>query len=178
MSKRTGTIHAVCMSPDHGYPTYPQDTIDVGLLGIPGDAHSGPLRESFRHPGVMKPNDRPICIVSWEAMQAASKELGIPIPVGSLNEQLVVEGLGDLGWVPIGSVISFPESPVTLEIVDYAYPCVKLATYHKDNRIMASLLDTSVTNMHGKPYSKRGILAKVLTTGILKPGMSVTITQP
>ena len=55
---KKGKVLAVCSSPVHGLPTYPQEFVKVNSDGIEGDAHSGPLRSSFRNPGTLKPNDR------------------------------------------------------------------------------------------------------------------------
>lgn len=173
-----GKIVSVLMSPNHGYPTYPQDSVNVLPMGIEGDAHYGPMRESFTAPGTYKPNDRPISIVSHEVLQEINSKLGLQMKPGDFNEQVLVEGLGDLGWITIGSLITFIDSAVQLEVVDYAYPCKKLADYNGDMRLLSFLVDTKVRNSQGKPYSKRGILAQVRTTGELHPGCTVRILPP
>lgn len=175
MTSREGSIVAVLSSLVHGYPTYPHALIEVEMLGIKGDAHSGKLRDSFTNPGTTKLNDRPISILSWEIMQAANESLRLNMQPGDFNEQLLVKGLGDLGWVALGSVVTFAGSSVTLEVVDYAYPCTKLATHNESDELAKFLMDNSVRNQSGKPYSKRGILARVINPGILQPNMSVAI---
>ncbi|MBI2032447.1 MAG: hypothetical protein HYV38_00760 [Candidatus Levybacteria bacterium] len=114
---RRGRVVAVCMSPNHGYPTYPQEAVTVGSLGIVGDAHSGYMRESFTRPGTMKPNDRPISIVADEVRAEMSEKFGVDIDPGDFNEQVLVEGLGDLSDVEIGSAITF-ESGVELKVTE------------------------------------------------------------
>lgn len=175
MNKVEGLIVSVLKSSAHGYPTYPQDSVDVGPLGIEGDAHSGPFRESFTKPGTQKPNDRPISIVSWDVVEAANREFGLQMKPGDFNEQLLVKGLDDLGWIAIGSIITFAESQVRLEVVDYAYPCIKLAEHTGNSELIDYLVTLEKRNLNGKPYSKRGVLAKVLDVGELKAGDSIFV---
>ena len=95
--QKTGRIVAVCSSPNHGYPTFPRERVVVGPEGIIGDAHSGPMRESFTKPGTQKQNDRPISIVSDEVRRAVNETYRLKMRPGAFNEQILVEGLGDLG---------------------------------------------------------------------------------
>lgn len=44
-----GNVAAVLMSPDHGYPTYPQRSVRIEKLGIPGDAHSDLVLPNQEH---------------------------------------------------------------------------------------------------------------------------------
>lgn len=169
-----GRVIAVCKSPEHGYPTYPQGMITIGMLGIEGDAHSGELRESFTQPGTLKPNDRPISIVSEEVRLWLNEVHGFDMDHGDFNEQIVVEGLGDLGNVPIGTIITF-EDGVILEVVDRAYPCTKLEDHNGAGLINHLLIRSEVRGE--KPYSKRGILCKVIQPGDLKPGSTVKISN-
>lgn len=168
--QRIGTVVAVCMSREHGFPTYPQTMVSVGLLGIPGDAHSGKLRESFTNPGKTKPNDRPISIVSEEIRLEVNSDLGLDMQHGDFNEQIVVQGLGDLGDVPIGTMISF-NSGLILEVVDRAMPCKKLEDHNGKGLIKA----LAFKQKNGIIYSRRGILCRVLQAGDLEPGNSLTI---
>ncbi len=168
--QREGRIVAVCSSPNHGYPTYPQDEVIVGLLGIEGDAHSGELRESFRQPGTLKPNDRPISIVSDEVRREMNARFGTNIQPGGFNEQVLVTGLGDLSDVEIGDRVTF-DGGVTLEVTDNAFPCDKLTGFHSEPGLLKSLVKKS----EGTHRSRRGILTKVLEVGTLVPGERVTL---
>lgn len=170
MNIETGRVVAVCMSREHGFPTYPQDVVSIGILGIEGDAHSGELRESFREPGTLKRNDRPISIVDERMRLWVNQELGLNIQHGDFNEQVVVEGLGDMGDFEVGTVITF-DSGVTLEVVDHAQPCTKLEAHNGPGLIKA----LAEKRDDGSVYSKRGILCKVITPGDLKAGNVVTI---
>ena len=175
MNPIEGKVVAVCTSPKHGFPTIPQDFVFIDELGIPGDAHSGQWRTSFTVPGTYKANDRPISIVSYEMMQAVNNEFNLNIEPGGFNEQIVVEGLGDLGWIAIGTMITFEGNSIQLKIVDYAYPCTTLTEFHKCPGLLDFLVDTSRRNSNGKNYSKRGILAEVKQTGTLVPGQTMKV---
>lgn len=169
---RVGKVEAVATSPNHGFPTYPQEKVTVGSLGIEGDAHSGAMRESFTKPGTFKANDRPISIVADEVRQEMNDTLGLNMQPGDFNEQVLVSGLGDMGDVPMGSHVVF-ETGVRLEVVDRAYPCTKLEAHNG-----AGLIQALVEKREGEIYTRRGLLARVLQEGDLQPGVSVTIENP
>ncbi len=169
-----GSIVAVCMSPDHGYPTYPQQSIRIEELGIPGDAHSGPLRPSFTNPGTLKPNDRPISIVADEERREMSERFGIDMQPGNFNEQILVSGMGDLSDIKAGARVVF-DSGVELEVVEPAFPCVRLEAHNGAQGMMRAL---TIPQEDGKALSRRGILTRVIQVGDLEPGVGVTIIQP
>ena len=166
-----GSVEAVCMSPDHGFPTHPQDMVTIGINGIEGDAHSGIMREIFRSPGVLKPNDRPISIVADEVRRKVNERLGIKMRAGDFNEQVLVSGLGDLGDVAIGDLVRF-DTGVLLEVVDQAYPCAKLEAHNGNAKLIKALL---TKDEEGNVHNKRGILTKVITPGTLCAGVGVLI---
>jgi hypothetical protein len=168
-----GNVVAVCMSDKHGFPTVPQEMVTIGMLGIDGDAHSGEMRASFTQKGTLKPNDRPISIVSNEVRELLIEVCGYNMEFGDFNEQIVVEGLGDMGDFSVGTVLTF-EGGVMLEVLDHAYPCLELEK-HNGKGLMKDLLIPSKAQ-NGKPYSMRGILCKVLSPGDLRAGNGVVAT--
>lgn len=169
VESKSGKVVAVCMSSEHGFPTYPQDFVVIGVLGIEGDAHSGELRESFTKPGTLKPNDRPISIVSEEVRVWVNENLELDMKHGDFNEQIVVEGMGDLGDIEVGTVVTF-DNGITLEVVDHAYPCKKLED-HNGSGLIKALAEKTENGV----YSRRGILCKVLNGGELKSGVGVSL---
>jgi MOSC domain-containing protein YiiM len=172
--KTEGIVTGVFSSPNHGYPTYWQEKVVVGPLGIEGDAHSGPLRESFRQPGTLKANDRPISLVSKEVIDEMNKQFGLEMTEGHFNAQIGLIGLGDLGWITIGSILVFQEGGVILEVTDHAQPCIKLEKYNQKPGLSKALISLDSPKVDNIVYSKRGILAKVLHPGHLHSGMKVT----
>lgn len=170
---RQGTVTAVCMSPDHGYPTHPQESVYVGALGIEGDAHSGPDRASSTNPGTIKPNDRPISIVSEEVYKEINETFGLSAKHGDFNEQVVVDGFGDLSDVEIGSRVMMGD--VVLEVTDNAWPCVRL-NKHLGEPLLAKKL--VFEDQNGKKRTKRGIVARVIEEGQLAVGIEAMIIKP
>jgi MOSC domain-containing protein YiiM len=169
--EKRGRIHAVCTSEVHGYPKYPQDRIMVYELGIDGDAHSGPLRNSFRQPGTLKQNDRPISLVSREVMQEMNATLNLEMKPGDFNENIMVEGLGDLGDILVGALLFF-SGGVVLEVTDQCYPCERLEKYNGPG-----LNQALVSRTAAGIYNRRGIVAKVLQTGELFPGEVISVQR-
>lgn len=175
--KYEGIVTGVFSSPDHGYPTIKRDQVVVGLLGIEGDAHSGALRESFRNKGTLKPNDRPISIISIEVINKMNRQFGLKMTEADFNAQLGVMGLGDLGWITIGSILTFRSGGVVLKITDHAQPCVKLETHNAQVGLSKALIDLSAPKVDDIVYSRRGILASVLNPGKLSEGIGITVYQ-
>lgn len=174
--EKIGSVHAVLKSPNHGYPTYSQDAVEIKSDGIDGDAHSGPLRKSYRNPGTLKPNDRPISIVAKEVIDEMWEKFGLTrtMKPGGFNEQIVVEGLGDLADAGEGDTLLF-EGGVMLEIVEGAMPCNQLNEFHGEPMLAKALAEVQPD---GTVHTKRGALAKVLIPGMLMPGEVVTISPP
>lgn len=171
---KKGKVLAVCSSPVHGLPTYPQEFVKVNSDGIEGDAHSGPLRSSFRNPGTLKPNDRAISIVSQETINEMNAKFGLSIKQGGFNEQLRVEGMGDLSDVGIGFLVLL-QNGVELIVTDYAWPCDRLEKFHGEPSLAKYL---EGTREDGTRFTKRGILASVIQTGEIRPGEEIRILSP
>lgn len=168
---RRGRVVAVCRSPRHGYPTYPRGRVTVAEDGIVGDAHSGSMRASFTNPGTQKPNDRPISIVAKEVMDDLNERFKMDVQPGDFNEQVLVEGMGDLSDVEIGDMVAF-DSGVTLQVTDNAFPCTRLEA-HNHHKLISELAGR---RPDGTKFTKRGILARVVSTGDLTAGQEITIT--
>ena len=159
-SKQTkiGTVVAVCLRAEGGVPKYPQSEVTVGEYGIEGDWHSGPMRT--RSNGETVPNTRHVSLVAKEVFDELNRELGTDIPHGGFGENILVEGMGDLGGIAEGEILRF-SSGVELEVTGQNDPCKNLMVYH--NQIPK------------KSYGRRGVLAIVKTTGRVKPGDTVSV---
>ena len=168
-----GLVVAVCSSPDKGFPSYLQPWIYVDKFGISGDSHAGPLRESYHNPGTLVKNDRPVSIVSDEVREEMNERFDIHMQPGDFNEQVLVQGLGDLGAIAVGSIVSF-KTGVELEVVDRAWPCINLANYNREKRLINALN----IEVNKQRYSRRGLLASVRKTGYLFAGNTLQILPP
>jgi MOSC domain-containing protein YiiM len=154
----TGTVVAVCLRKEGGVPKYPQAEVAVGEYGIEGDWHSGPMRT--RSNGEVVPNTRHVSLVAKEVFDDLNRELGTDIPHGGFGENILVEGMGDLGGIAEGDVLRF-SSGVKLEVTAQNDPCKNLMVYHNQIPKLS--------------YGRRGLLAVVRTTGQLKPGDTVSV---
>lgn len=148
-NKRLGTVVAVCLNPNPGVPKYSQPQVTVGPDGIEGDYHAGPGR-------------RQVSAVAQEAIDEVNRELGIDIPPGGFGENVLVQGLGDLGDLVAGDRLRF-SSGVVLEVTGQNDPCRNLMVWHP-------LVPKRV-------YGKRGVVAVVRTPGPLRPGDEVEVIK-
>lgn len=160
-NKRVGKIVAVCRSDQGGVPKHPQKEVEIYLDGIMGDYHSG-SHDKHKKSGDAKPNDRAISIVAKEVTDSVGKALQVELPPGSLGENFLVEGLGDLSDLAPGDLIKLGPTVSVLVTAQNA-PCNTLATYHKD----------IVKNLVGK----RGIVGRVLYVGFVKPGDRIEVVK-
>ena len=158
---RPGTVVAVCLSAEGGVPKHPQPEVTVGPYGVEGDYHAGPSRFS-RRAGQEVPNQRQVSLVAKEVIDEVNRELGTTIPAGGFGENVLVEGLGDLGDLKAGDLLRF-RSGVVLEVTGQNDPCQNLMIWH-------NLVPKQV-------YGKRGIMATVRTPGPLKPGDGVEVVR-
>jgi MOSC domain-containing protein YiiM len=160
---RRGTVLAVCWSPtlDRGVGKAPREAGRITRWGIPGDRHHGEF-DSKR--GAPAPNDRPITVVAAEAVRAACADLGLPeLAPGSLGENLLVEGLGDLSDLVAGDrlLVAPPDAAAGVELVvtEQNRPCKNLCAWHRD--LPAAL------------RGRRGVICVVHSEGEVKPGFRV-----
>jgi MOSC domain-containing protein YiiM len=156
----TGTVVAVCLRKEGGVPKYPQHEVIVGEYGIEGDWHSGPMRT--RSNGEVVPNTRHVSLVAKEVFDDLNRELGTDIPHGGFGENILVEGMGDLGSIAEGDVLRF-SSGVELEVTAQNDPCKNLMVYHNQIPKLS--------------YGRRGLLAVVRATGRVKAGDTVSVLR-
>jgi MOSC domain-containing protein YiiM len=155
-----GTVVAVCLRAEGGVPKYPQPEVIVGEYGIEGDWHSGPMRT--RSNGEVVPNTRHVSLVAKEVFDDLNRELGTDIPHGGFGENILVEGMGDLGGIAEGDLLRF-SSGVELEVTGQNDPCKNLMVYHNQIPKLS--------------YGRRGLLAVVRATGRVKAGDTVSVLR-
>lgn len=128
---RTGKLVMLCTSNKAGLPKFPVASAIVAA-GLAGDFHAGETRIS-RTTGQEKFNDRQLTVVGREALSAFNAELGIHLVAGSLGENLLVEGFGDLSQIQPRSrlEISGPDGRVLIRVVAQNQPCANLQVYHR-----------------------------------------------
>ena len=170
-STRTATIIAIAYSPEliNGIGKQPHDSAEITRLGIQGDRHYGETRYSSSK-RMTVPNMRPITVLGVEATRAACQAIGIPadtVPPGGMGENILTEGLGDLGDLAEGDQVHIldeaGEPKVILRVEGQNDPCVNLQVYH---RLMTKHM------MH-----RRGLLCTVLKEGRADVGDRISITK-
>ncbi len=154
VERRLGKVVAVCLKGQRGMPKYPQPQAMVGPYGIEGDYHAGPLDRHVKE-GPPQPNRRQVTIVAKEVLNSVNQLLGTNLQAGSLGENILLEGHGDLSDFQPGDKIKLGEH-VVLEVTTKNRACSALAAHHP--------------NMVEQLESKRGLSAIVIKTGVVKPG--------
>lgn len=154
-----GIVVAVCLRPDTGVPKHSQPYIQVGPQGVEGDFHAGTVNR-HKKSGPPEPNHRQLTVVAKEALDSANERLGTALGPGSIGENLLVEGLGDLAGLRKDDVIVVG-TEVALRVTGQNTPCATLSVHHKD--IVKALMGI------------RGVTAVVVSTGVVRPGDSVIV---
>ena len=156
---RQGVVVAVSLSPHTGIPKIPQNSVIVSEHGVIGDFHAG-VTNKHKKSGPSEPNLRQLTIVAQEALDSVNEQLEIALGAGSIGENVLVAGLGDLSTLVVGDVLRLGEQ-VSLRVTSQNKPCGTLNVYHAD--IVKALLGI------------RGIAAVVDNVGVIKTGDTVVI---
>jgi MOSC domain-containing protein YiiM len=170
-AERIGNVVAVCLSEAKAYPKYPQEKVRISPHGIEGDAHAGAMRPSHRNPDVLKPNDRAVSIVAKEVMDDVNAALGLDMKPGDFNENILVEGLGDLGDLRKGDQLIF-ENGLVIDVMDQNPPCKKLDAHNG-----RGLIKSTIGRVDGQIYNRRGILGIPQQATELTPNVAVRIQR-
>ena len=152
----SGVVLAVCAGPG-GIPKHPLAKVAVSAKGIPGDGHNIEV-----HGG----EHRALCLMSIEEREQMEAE-GVPkLGPGGYGENLLVSAL-DFRRLRPGMRMSCgmpdTEAPVVIELLDIRSPCRTLKA------IDARFPDLMV--------GRSGFLARVITSGVLEPGMRLTVVE-
>ena len=141
-----GKIIAICTSDTKGIQKSPVGrAVLVANHGIQCDAHAGPWH-------------RQVSLLANERVQEF-KDRGAQVDVGAFGENLVVEGLGDLKSLPLGT--RFKCGDAVLELTQVGKEChAHCAIYHA---------------MGDCIMPREGVFARVLEGGEVEPGMEITV---
>jgi MOSC domain-containing protein YiiM len=156
MENVSGRIVGLCTNPHQGLRKYLQMNVKVGQYGFVGDYHNKPFRIDFKNPtGSWIPNnDRHILIIGQEALDEVNQELGLSLGVGSLGENILTEGLGNLSDVEPDSTVRIGiDGKVRLRVVKQNKPCQKTAPIHP-------LFNATIYNQSKNLY-RRGLLCVI-----------------
>jgi len=140
--------------------------------GVEGDAHRG---VTVQHRSRLKkdpnqPNLRQVHLLHTELISEL-KSRGFCIQPGTLGENIMTEGLNLLD-LPTNTVLQVGKT-VQLKITGLRNPCSQLDNFQKG--LTAAVLDR---DGNGELIRKAGIMAIVLTGGIVTPGDEIAVHKP
>jgi len=156
MNNITGKVVSVNSSIKGGIPKMPQDSIEIYKYGVRGDYHSGKTNFHAKKNNL----DRQITIVAKETVDLINKNIGNKISAGSLGENILIHGFGDLSNVSNKHIMKIG-TDVVLKINGQNQPCSTLNSI--DKRVLKLII------------GKRGLLATVESTGIIRKDDEVKI---
>ncbi len=167
------SIVAVSLSPRYSFTKRP--TFELRLLaglGVEGDVHQG---VTVKHRSRMKqdptlPNLRQVHLIH-EELHDELRSAGFRVGPGVMGENITTRGV-DLLSLPTGTRLHLGESAV-IEITGLRNPCKQLDDYQQG--LLAAVLDRTA---EGALIRKSGVMAIVLTDGVVRPGDAIRVELP
>lgn len=145
--------------------------------GIEGDRHAGLTRiaggrDKGRYErGTIIPNERQILIVAQEDLDFIAKELHLPeLPAELIGTNIAIGGISNFSKLPIGTELVF-SGGVILKIEEENLPCLKAG-----KAIQAVHGHVDPSHFPKASLDKRGVVASVITPGVIQEGEFVTVT--
>lgn len=168
-----GIVVAVSSSPTHTFskPSIERIQLLAGL-GVEGDAHMG---ETVKHRSQVRrnplePNLRQVHLIHSE-LHDELRVAGFEVSGGQMGENITTRGVDLLG-LPTGTRLHLGETAV-IEITGLRNPCTQLDGLQPG--LMAAVLDR---DEQGELIRKSGVMAIVLTGGIVRPGDAIEVEFP
>jgi hypothetical protein len=166
-------VTAVSRSPAHSFSKQPAPSICLlAGLGVDGDAHQG---VSVKHRSRVardpsQPNLRQVHLVPVELFAELSEQ-GFALVPGSIGENITTGGVDLLG-LPTGTRLHIGSTAV-VEVTGLRNPCRQLDGLQIG--LMAATLDRAAD---GSLIRKAGVMAIVVTGGIIGPGDPIHVELP
>jgi MOSC domain-containing protein YiiM len=168
-----GRVQAVSRNSEHALtkPTRASIRVLAGI-GVEGDAHSGPTVQHrsrvARDPTV--PNLRQVHLIAAE-LHEELRAGGFEVGDGEMGENVTTRGL-DLMALPTGTRLTLGADAV-VELTGVRNPCRQLEGLQPG--LMAAVLGR---DEQGALTRKAGVMAVVLTGGVIRPGDPITVALP
>jgi MOSC domain-containing protein YiiM len=167
------SVVAVSSSPEHSFskPNVASITVIAGV-GVEGDAHSGELvkHRYLLQKDPTQPNLRQVHLIHQELFGKVAEQ-GHDVNAGELGENITTQGI-DLLSLPTGTVLQIG-SEVTLELTGLRNPCVQINDFQ--NGLMPLL---RYRDDDGTIVRIGGVMAVVLSGGVVRPGDEITVELP
>ncbi|MGO4535672.1 MOSC domain-containing protein [Leifsonia sp. 2MCAF36] len=166
----TARVISVSRDDEHRFSKPPQESITlVAGLGVEGDAHFGStvqhLSRVRRDP--TQANLRQVHLIHGELFD----EVTADVSPGQLGENVTTGGL-ELLELPRGTRLRLGDEAV-VELTGLRNPCVQI------DRFEPGLLKQVVgTDADGATVRKAGVMAVVVTGGVVKPGDPIAVHLP
>jgi MOSC domain-containing protein YiiM len=144
----------------------------IAGFGVEGDAHAGATvkhRSRVRRDPT-QPNLRQVHLVAAE-LHDELRAAGFDLAPGQMGENVTTRGLDLLG-LPRGARLRLGPEAV-IEVTGLRNPCSQL------DGLQAGLMNATIDrDPGGRPILKAGIMAVVLTGGVIRPGDAMTVELP
>jgi len=169
----TGVVTAVSASATHTMRKPNAEAIRlVAGLGVEGDAHAG---KTVKHRSRVardptKPNLRQVHLIHAE-LHDELRQRGFDVAAGQMGENVTIRGI-DLLALPTGTRLLLGATAL-VEVTGLRNPCYQLDGLQKG--LMAAVLDR---DSGGRLIRKAGVMAIVLTGGVVLQGDTIAVTLP
>jgi MOSC domain-containing protein YiiM len=166
----TARVISVSRDDEHRFSKPRRESITlVAGLGVEGDAHFGAtvqhLSRVRRDP--TQPNLRQVHLIHRELFDEVTAE----VDSGELGENVTTEGV-DLLELPRGTLLRLGDEAV-VELTGLRNPCVQI------ERFEPGLLKQVVgTDDEGLTVRKAGVMAVVISGGVVRPGDPIEVQLP
>lgn len=144
----------------------------VAGLGVAGDVHAG---ATVRHRSRVRrdatqPNLRQVHLVHAELFDELAAA-GHQVRAGDIGENVLTRGVPLLD-LPVGTRLALGEAAV-VELTGLRNPCYQLDEFQPG--LQKAVLDRAAD---GALIRKAGVMAVVVSSGIVRPGDTITVTLP
>lgn len=169
----TGRVAAVSGSATHtlAKPNHAEIRLLEGL-GVEGDAHAGTTVKHrsrvLKNP--FQPNLRQVHLIHAE-LHDELRAAGFAVAAGQMGENITTRGVALLD-LPTGTRLRLGED-ATIEITGLRNPCTQLESIQRG--LMAAVLDRDA---EGNLVRKAGVMAVVITGGVVRPDDTITVELP
>jgi MOSC domain-containing protein YiiM len=167
------SVVAVSSSPAHTFSKANVASITlIAGVGVEGDAHAGVLikHRFLVRKDASQPNLRQVHLIHEELFAQVAPH-GHDVAAGQLGENITTRGV-DLLALPTGSILHVG-SDTTLELTGLRNPCVQVNEFQ--NGLMKLL---RYRDAGGKIVRIGGVMAVVLTGGVVRPGDEISVEMP
>lgn len=167
-----GRVVRVCVETAPHPETRDTDCLQLDFEGMPGTRHYGFLRKAGSrepwHPkGSLIRSSRQISLVSVEELAVIAADMGLPgIEAGWIGGNILIEGVPQLSWLPIGSRI-FASSGAVLLIEAQNAPC-RIAGKAIANHLAPDQREGIDLAFARKAVGRRGLVATVERSGSIR----------